>query len=329
MPMTVNNAASKIAGVQAHLKDTWRQKQPIYEKQQEWLLFKLNTEGKQEIRNATWVWKETTAFPNLWMYGKPRQYSSFVDRYITMNLVPYSMAIEWSKFDDEDDQLGDMKMHAQRSVERFLMLPDVLIAEYFNGTASLNPDLLSAYDGASIFSATNGSGAARGGATGGNIVTGTGITPAAIMHDLFRVQQRFLSFVDPNAGKPILSPDEVKFENMMVVNPVQLNEVVHKAADSENLKVSTDNMVSETNILKGRFEHQENQYLTSTTNWFVVLKHPMWRPFAYRAPKSVDSVIADINNSDRMREFYNMCIYANIRTRLGPYFPLVIIEVTN
>lgn len=322
----ISNTQSLRAGIQADLISFWKQKYPIYKEQQALLIHSLKTTN---IRNVSYAFKESLPFVKLWAQGMPRKYQSFQDRIITMNKVPYEMTLSWDEYDERDDQLGDMKPHIQSAVDRFGMLPDVLIAEYINGSASYNPSLSLCYDGAPLYSATDGDGNARLGATGGNIVTGSGLNTAAIIHDLAVVQQRLLSFVDPTAGMPIFSPEDVDYKNMVCIIPKTLNEIFQKASESTFIKLDQGTNTAEGNYMAGKFAYKTNQYLTDVSNWHVALKHNFWKAFCQRPPDKIENIIADASNSDRARETKENAIFMDMRTKIGPLFPGVLIEVSN
>lgn len=325
MPLP-NIDRSLQAGILANLKETWQQTMPTFENQQDLFIYKL---PYTNIRNATYVWKESLPFPELWPYGKGRQYKSFKDRYITLNKVNYELSIPWSKFDEEDDQLGDLRTHINKCVERYGLLPIVLLYEYFNGVAVMNPSLKTAYDGASLFSATDGDGNARLGVTGGNIVTGSGLTVAGIIHDFAVAQQRYMSMVDPTAGKPIFSEEDVSYNKMVAIIPIQLNEIFQKATNAEMIRIDSSNNTSESNYLKGTFEYRISPFLTDTSDWYICLKNKYWKPFVYVSPQNIETVVADINNSDHAREYNEYAIYTHIRSALGMWFPGTIMKINN
>lgn len=314
------------AGILADLKESWRQSIPVFRKQQE-KLFKFLPQTN--IRTATWVWKESLPFPAYWPYGKGRTKQNFKDRFIQLGKYNYELSIPWSRFDEEDDQLGDLRTHVQSAVKRYGMLPDVLASEYFNGAASLNPSILNAYDGVSLFSTVDGDGAARLGVTGGNIVTGSGLTLQGTVHDFFVAMQRFLDMTDPTTGKPIFSPDDVQLKNMFCLVPNEALEVFKKAAESEYFRVEAANITSEYNIVKGTFEWEPNPYLTDPSDWYIILTHPYYKPFLYREPGNVETIIADMNNSDSARETGEYAIFTHVRTAIGPWFPYVILKINN
>lgn len=321
---SVNITQSLKAGVQGWIKETWRQVVPVFAKQQELL---VRTLPYSSIRNVSMVFKDSLPFPSLWDYGTPRSYKNFQDRVLQVLLIPYSIAIAYSHYDELDDQIGDIKEHVQSSIKRFAQLPDVLISEYFNGTASLNPSLSNAFDGASIFSATDGAGADRLGVSGGNIISGSGLNAAGFIHDLSVAQRRFMNFVDPVALKPIYDPADVAYDKLEVIVPTSLNEIVQKVSNTEYIRSDASVTVAESNWVKGTFKFHVNPYLTDTSEWYVVANNGYWKPFVYRAPKDIESILADRSNSDRARETNEFVFFADTRVGLAPYFPGSIIKV--
>lgn len=325
MPLSVFDR-SLVAGIQEDLSATWKREMPNFERVLAPLVKKL---PYTSIRNATYVWKDSLPFPSLWEYGKSRVYKMLQDRQLKLSKVNYELTIPWSKFDEEDDQLGDMKSHILLGVKGYGRLPMKLVSEYFNSVAVLNPSLNLCYDGVNLFSDVDGDGNARFGVSGGNILTGTGATVAGVLHDMARAQQRYLSMVDPTAGLPIFDEEAVSYEKMIAIIPNSLNEVFQKATKAENIRISNDNNTSETNYLKGTFQYRINPYLTDTSDWYVVVDDPFWKPFIYVAPKSIESIIADVSNSDIARERNENIFYSYIRNSLTPYFPATTIKINN
>ena len=323
MPI-INVTESLRAGLQNELMDTWKKEGPVYEKQQAVLIRRLSYTN---LRKAPYGFKESLPFPERWDYGTTRKKQTFRDRVIYSSIHPYSLAIPWSRWDEVDDQLGDLRSHVQQATRRFLQLPDALYSEYFNGAASLNPALVNAYDGVGIFSNVDGAGNPRFGATGGNIVTGSGLSTAAVMHDMAVAQRRLLSFTDPTARKPLFSEDEVAFSKLVAIIPKELNEIFQKVTDQEFIRSDLTSVTAESNYLKGTFEYRVNQYLTDPSDWYVVLNHNFYKPFIYRGPKGPETVIADMNNSDHARDTAEYAFYADIRVSLGVWFPASIIKI--
>lgn len=325
MPI-LDNTNSLRAGILRDLRDTWKNRAPVFEKQQAlWTKFI----PYKNLRKAEFAWKESLPFPKPWKYGTGRTYQILKDRKIDISYHAYELSIPYNYYDAEDDQLGDMKPHIQSAVDRFLMIPDKFIAEYLNNSASLLPSISNAYDGVVIFSAVDGSGAARFGVTGGNIITGSGAgTVAAFVQDLAAAQRRFLDFLD-TAGQQIYNEEMVAYTSLHAVIPNSLNEIAQKASKSEYLRIDLGNTVSESNFVKGEFTYHINPYLTDTSDWYVVVDHPYWKMFAYRSPKDIRQIFADFSNSDRAREYNEEALMADVRVGIGPWAPFTAIKVNN
>lgn len=325
MPV-VDNTYSLRAGVLKDLMETWKNKAPVFEKQQKLLVKFLPYKA---LRKASFVWKESLPFPKPWPYGKGRTYQTLKDRLIQVSYTPYELSIPYNYYDLEDDQLGDQKTHIEKAVERFLMLPDKFIAEYLNSSASLLPAINNAYDGVALFSTTDGDGSDRFSASGGNIVTGSGGgTAAAVLHDVLAAQRRFLTFKD-TAGQPIFSEENVTLDRLSVIVPNALNEVLQKATKSEYIHMDTGSITAESNFAKGTFKYHLNPYLTDSVDYYVAVEDPYWKAFVYRSPKALRQIFSEFSNSDRAREYNEEALMADLRVGIGPWIPFVFIKINN
>jgi hypothetical protein len=327
MPVA-NNTRSKIAGVQHNLAQTWRQEMPAWKKAISYLVKWLPSSN---LRKADWVFKESLPAVSLWPYGTKRTFSTFRDRYLTSSIYNYTLNIPFSEFDANDDQIGDMKEHVNSALNRYKQLPIRMASEYFNASYSLSPAAVNAYDGAGLFSATDGASAARLGVTGGNIVTGSGLTAAGIATDIAAAQRRFLDMQDP-AGQPLYDMSMVEFSKLRIIAPNALNAVMRRVSEQEYIRVDALNNTSESNYLKSTFAWECLAYLTDSSDWYVCLDHPYYKPFVYRAISGegeLRSIIADYNNSDHARDTGEYVLYTDTRVGIVPYFPGSIIKINN
>jgi len=329
MPV-LQNESSRRAGIINKLMENWRQPYPTFEEQKALTCISL---PYTNIRAAQYGWKESLPFPTKWPYGMPRTYRTIRDRHITIQLMPFQVAIPYNIYDKEDDQLGDMDTHVSMVVERFKMLPDQMVAEYLNnalGTNPLNDAIETAYDGVNVFSATDGDGNNRFGISGGNIVTGSGVSAAAIMHDMAVVQRRFLQFKDTE-NQPIFNEATVQYSRLHAIIPNTLNEVFQRITKQEMIRGDAGSITAESNYLKGEFKYHLNPYLTDSSDYFVVVEHKYWKPFAFREPggSGLRQIFADRSNSDRARDLNEEALLADVRNGMRPWFPATIVKVNN
>ena len=327
---TVNIINSLRAGVQADLMEMWKQKYPVFKEQQAIWLRRLGFK-KPILRKAPYAWKESIPFPKPWPYKHQRTYQLFQDRQIEIALFPYELSIPFAGFDEDDDQLGDLRSHLSLASQRFLQVPDKLISEYLTGVKSLNPVLNTCYDGVGLYSALDGAGAARFGAAGGNIIVGSGISTAALSNDFALAQRRLMDFLDPSGESPIFSEEDVTYSRMTAIIPTGLNEIFQQLTKSEMLRIDTTNNVSQSNWLKGTFKYRINPYLTDQQDWYVVVEHEYWKPFVLREPGEggLRQIFADFNNSDRAREYNEYAVHSDIRYGIGPWSPFVTVKINN
>ena len=327
MPL-VSNINSLRAGIQKDLAETWRQQWPVYEALQKAFLHYLPWIN---IRNAEYGFKERIPMPKPWPYGKGRSYQMFKDRKLTIGLFPYELTVPYSERDSSDDQLGDMKTHLGQIVGRFLQLPDIMITEYMTGTASYNYNgLVLAYDGVNLYSTTDGDGAARFGVTGGNIRPGSGVsTNAQVIDDIIGVRRQFLEMLEPVTNQPLHDPNKVTYNNMIFIVPTELDGIFRAIQKQQTIYSDASINTAQSNQFVGEIVYHVNQRLTDANDWFVVLQHDYWKPFAYRAPQNVRQILAEMNNSDHAREFAEETMYADLRLGIGPWAPFTTIKVSN
>lgn len=328
MPIGVNIDSSLRAGIQNDLMDTWRTEYPTFEQTWKPMLRMLKWTS---IRHADYSFKESLPFPKRWDYGTGRTRQTLRDCYITCTVFPYELSIPWSAWDESDDQLKDMRTHVQGGARRFMSLPIKFVSEYMNGTAALLPNLLNTYDGAGMWSAVDGAGANRLGVAGGNIVTGSGLSPAGVMNDFGQAQRRYLQELDP-AGQPIFDEAMVSYDKMVAVIPPALNQLFQRLSEQKTIRVDALNNTSEDNYLMSTFKYHVNPYLTDTSDWFIFLDTPEFQAFGYRAPQGendLQSIVADFNNSDESREYNTHVIHTHVRVGIMPWFPASTLKINN
>lgn len=329
--MPIDQTNSLIQGIYRDFKSFWKEAYVLYEKIVNLTCYRLPGASDSSARFAKYAWKESVPAPQFWNFDEGRQHQMFGDVQITVPVHPYELTVDVRRFDREHDQLGaeDARAQIQQGVNRYAQLPQIFASEQLNGAADKLPQLENAYDGVSLFSTTDGDGADRFGASGGNIVNGSGVSFADFQNDLWTAQQRYLTFLDP-AGEILFGEEEVSFMKMHIIAPKELNQTAHSVAEAEYLRIDDSNQVSQTNILKGTFQVHIFNYLTDSSDWYVILEHPhkVWRPFALRQ-NEIDSVWADMTNSDRSREQNFESLYTSQNTGLSVLCPFVIIKINN
>lgn len=253
---------------------------------------------------SKFVWKQDVGMPVPWDKGSELPANIFDDVAIDCDLREYGQRTEWFRRDNEFDQLqpGQIRKHAEMGIKRYAQLYRYLGADYLDGTTNYIRYPQLAYDGAALFSATDGAGADRMGVSGGNIVTSSGLSTAAIKTDAHRALQRWLGMKQPISNHPVFSPDEVKFENMLFVIPPALEERFFDLSEAKILYTDPSINTAQSNTLATRVKYEMENVLTDSSDYYVILQHSYWKPFLYRGLSSIDSFIADASNSDDARK---------------------------
>lgn len=120
-----------------------------------------------------------------WSRGSHIPMGSFGDFSKSHTLTRIGMKLVWEIDDEEDDRLNQLPSVVEATAEEFAKFQPRGVFEYLAGSASLMPSLDTLYDGLSLFSSST-----RGSVSGGNIVTGTGITAEGIRNDFYSAVAR-------------------------------------------------------------------------------------------------------------------------------------------
>ena len=126
----------------------------------------------------------------------------------TARVYEWARRINWSKFDRKDDQTQSLMDAARMAGQSAALLPERFFFDLIQGTTSTLPAISTAPDGAALYATTAG-GAARFGATNGNLISGGGVASvSAILTDYYKAITQFLAFQD-GKNQPLLSPETV------------------------------------------------------------------------------------------------------------------------
>ena len=225
----VNVAQGLQLGISDHMKEYYRQRAVVYRERQDQIIRSIKTDK----RTVTEAFKESIPFPELWPLDTPRGFKTFKDRNLTLTHRNWNLAIPYSRWDEEDEVIkGDLEQHLQGIADRFAQLPDQLVADELQQTATLGQALTTCWDGAAIFSATDGDSVDRFGVSGGNRVQAVGLANEAdVLQNLLNIQTRFLQFQDTE-GQPFYTADEVDESKFIVVCAPALQDKFRRAREA-------------------------------------------------------------------------------------------------
>lgn len=324
-----NFEASMIQGIYRDLENTWADVFPVFDRLISAKAYRIPYKG---TRVNKFAFKGSFGRPEIWDHSRGRQHQSVEDYSVDISMLPFEQTIDLMARDRKHDQLSDPRAYISNVTKRFLQLPQRRMLDYQEGTLTANRVLHKAFDGADLYSATDGDGNARFGSSGGNIQTGFVRTEQGFYQALLDSQQVFMAFKDTKKEDIIYSHDDVSFDKMLVEVPRTMADLVQQVADVSLLRLNTGNNVSEGNLFttssKYKFEFFVNNLLTNQNNFYIHLKHPLWKSHAIIQEDSVETFWTDMKNSDRAREYGAEGLYCNQETAIGVWAPWVTIKVT-
>lgn len=179
-----------------------------------------------------YVYFESAPHPKRQPRGQEISTGSFRSRSFTVTNHDWSKMIEWHENDEADDQTGGGLVRQARMVGgNFALLHERVYWQLQLGTtdADLLPAIPNAPDGAALYSATGGDGAARFGATNGNLLGGGGVaTSAAVRTDLWKAVAQWRLFKDTTPeAQPLLQPEQIR--SFVIEYNAQNDEVFREA----------------------------------------------------------------------------------------------------
>ena len=145
----------------------------------------------------------------------------------TVQVYEWARRVPWSKWDRMDDQTQSLYDMARMAGESAALLPVRFFFDLILNSAGTLPAIPLAPDGAAMFATTAG-GSNRFGVSGGNVVTGSGVTTVSqIQTDYYNVIERFKQMQD-GKGQPLFS-DETVDQGITIIHGAHLNEVMDQA----------------------------------------------------------------------------------------------------
>jgi len=286
-------------------------------------------------RQEYYGYPESPPTIDYWQRGKaiPRE---------TAKIVTYSVVNEnWGKaFEFNIDDLTDQTLvpATQWSAglgKRAAQLPEEIAFQIVDGTTDnrLLPVVPTAPDGAALFSATDGGGAARFGVTGGNILSGNGYGSGQVIRaDFLRSVSRAKAFLDTK-GQPLHVPSDLQ-NGILVVASSDYEEAFREAfVQGRTLQVdgAGGGAGAVTNIIMDA-GYGITVWLTprkAAESWLVVFTQAGESPLFQQTREAPRVIEANESNSDWARNTRQFSFQLDMRAGFGVNLPLNAIEIDN
>lgn len=251
----------------------------------------------------------------------------------TVTNVPYEAGVAWHIDDAADDQTGTLMQSAASAGRHFATLKERMFFELINGTASLLPTIPNAPDGVTMFSATDGTGAARFGVSGGNIVSGAGVaSAAAIRGDIWKARARFRNFLD-NKGQPLL--DDGYLDSFTVLVPSGLEEVAREALYQPVTAAAATSATSNAGVTNSVLTAGLNvklwvsPRLSDASDWYIFADTVPHKAAFEQTRDPMTEFVGTRSNSDHSRLTKEEYIVWRSRHGVGVGLPVQAIKINN
>lgn len=292
-------------------------------------------------RTEFYGYHESPPSVDRWDRGKDIGEDAFLLRAYSVTNLDWGKAIGMHEDDVDDLQLGNLMDTARKIGVRAGQLAEEVFFQILQGSA--NARLLEAIplapDGAGLF-ATTAAGAARFGASSGNLLTGSGIAdPAAIRSDFWALMEQFKLFQDTE-GQPLL-PEDLIDQGVTIVYNIANDEVFRECFKQARTVQTVTNVAGTENVAAAAvtntiLESGLNVTLWGTqrisdNDWYAFLKSEDAGPKAVfeqlrQSPRTIEETR---ENSDRARRRKLLAILLDMRAGYGVNLPYTAIKVNN
>jgi len=281
---------------------------------------------------------ESAPYAERWDYGDDIPEKTFKSKAFNVTNYRFARRVKWLEDDRDDEQLRDLPAQAATTGEHFAIIPEIARYEILTASASLLAVIPNAPDGVAIASATDGDSADRYGISGGNIITGGGVTSAQlIITDIFAAIVRMLQFQDTE-GQPLWNTNVL--DKGLTIEYGVANEEVFGRALRQLRQVETAGTAGTdlaaaavTNFVKdyGLSINAVPTQRISDNDWWISINNPpvpttfeqVRRPLRERTAYGAD------NNSDYVRTTGNEYVQWDARLGFGVGPAYSIVKVNN
>lgn len=323
----VLTGATLAAGLRSDFMDAWKQD---YEGVLKNLGDVMSLSIPSDKRTELYAARRTMPYPERWDYGDPIPEEGTDSKAWNVTNYRYAKRVGWLRDDREDNQVGDLRGDAQALGSHFASLPSKFLIEVMTASPTLLPAIPNAPDEVALYNTTDETGGARFGVTGGNIVTGTGVTAAQIEADWFSAIIRFAEFLNTK-GEPFFDPDTQDERYVIyfgVANFAAFQEafranIVHSVISTTGAGVSNVIMSAGTSVLlRGTGRITDN-------DWFLFRADSTIKAVFVQDREGIRMSQATDENSDESRDTGKEYVQFVERLGVGVNIPYATVKVDN
>lgn len=180
-------------------------------------------------------------------------------------------------------------------------------------------------DGQALFSTTSDGSTARFGATGGNLLTASGVSPGNIRDDFYLAMEQFGLFTDTESRE--LLPKDVLDQGWIVIFPMGQLQVMEQALKQE-LGLLASSASAPSNLVANKMvEFWPTQYLTGTSFYVLPKALADYQAIFFQDREQLQVETSDLQNSDEAKTYGIISLQAHLRIGVGVAPPFGILKV--
>lgn len=256
----------------------------------------------------------------------------------TVPVYEWARRVPWSKWDRKDDQTSSLFDMARMAGASAALLPERFFFDLIRGATDTLPAVPLAPDGAAMFATTAG-GAARFGATNGNLLTGAGVASvSSILSNYYAALEQFMLFQD-GKGQPLFR-DDVVAQGVVIIHGAANTEIFETAFLQKRQGVlgpdNTTDPVTSVQVSNIVQDASRNVMLWPTAritdnDWFVFLRNPPKKATFLLDREGVREfeALEGSNNSDHVRNTGQEYVQWERRAGAGIALPYGAIKINN
>ena len=340
MPSPVVAGRSFIPGLRAELLGTYRR---MYEQQTERLSMAMRLGIPSTQRTEFYFFWQSAPHMIRWAYGESMPEGGFKGIRFNITNVRWGRAISWQADDRADDLTNSLLDQARGLGQSAALLDERVFFQILLGTS--DSDLLTdrgtdpgnedsrggipnAPDGQQLFSTTRDGTNDRFGASGGNIVTGSGATSGiaedTMRADYFTARERFGQFQDTE-GQPLFNQPELDGQAIIFLAITNWS-VASEAFRREIIPIGGAGVSDEIRAAGLTPTIWPTQRITND-DFFVGLSNVDNKAVFSQDRLPIQEVIATMENSDIARQIDEESIRFKLRRGYGVAEPYALIQV--
>jgi hypothetical protein len=317
------------AGLRAEFLKTY---EPLY-KGLERLDVAMDRDIPSDKYQEKFVYWTSTPYMRRWRRGESMTHGVFKSVQWTVTNLEWALAVPWHFADEQDDQTSSLVSHVRRGAATAALLDERVFYQTLSAgvDAALLSTVPSAPDGVALCYPTDGDGADRFGYSGGNLISGAGVTTYAnLQTDYYKALVAFNSFQDTE-GQPLLDPSIV--DGGVTIFAGEANRAIWEQFVNQRIQPfanSTSN-AGVSNVLQDASK-KIKVVLTqriSDNDWWIFLDNAPVKPIFSMLRQPQREVMQDFENSDATRDQGEKSMRWWLRKGYGVALPYGVIKVNN